>query len=198
MEEVCRELYAELYTAREEDQSHAEVISSAFSGIYTKLTKDMRQSLRQEVTVAELSHALTAMARGKAPGPDGLLVEFYQCMWPCMCDDYHRMIQRAMEHGSFPSCVTDVLIALLHKGGNWQSLNNWRPITLLNVAYKIFAKALQIRVQPILMEIISSDQSAFLPMRYILDNIFLTHETIDFAKCSRQPLLFLKLDFSKA
>lgn len=35
-------------------------------------------------------------------------------------------------------------------------------------------------------------------MRYILDNIFLTHETIDFAKNSGHSLLFLKLDFSKA
>jgi hypothetical protein len=47
------------------------------------------------------------------------------------------------------------------------------------------------------MELISADQSAFLPMRYILDNIFLTHETISHAKQSNQPLLFLKLDFSK-
>jgi hypothetical protein len=47
------------------------------------------------------------------------------------------------------------------------------------------------------MEVISHDQSAFLPMRFILDNIFLTYETIHFAKQSKQPLLFLKLDFSK-
>jgi hypothetical protein len=59
-------------------------------------------------------------------------------------------------------------------------------------------KVLQIRLQPILMEMISCDQSAFLPMRFILDNIFLTYETIVFAKQSAQPLLFLKLDFSRA
>jgi hypothetical protein len=35
-------------------------------------------------------------------------------------------------------------------------------------------------------------------MRFILDNIFLTYETIHYAKQSKQPLLFLKLDFSKA
>jgi hypothetical protein len=48
------------------------------------------------------------------------------------------------------------------------------------------------------MEVISPDQSAFLPMRFILDNIYLTHETIAYAKQTHQPLLFLKLDFSKA
>jgi hypothetical protein len=48
------------------------------------------------------------------------------------------------------------------------------------------------------MEVISPDQSAFLPLRFILDNIFLIHETIAYAKKSRQFLVILKLDFSKA
>jgi len=48
------------------------------------------------------------------------------------------------------------------------------------------------------MEVISHDQSDFLPMRLILNNIFLTHETIQWAKKSKQSLIFLQLDFSKA
>jgi hypothetical protein len=66
------------------------------------------------------------------------------------------------------------------------------------VTYKIFAKALQIQLQVVLMETIITDQLAFLPMRFILDNIFLTHKTIHHAKPFLQPLMFLKLDFSKA
>jgi hypothetical protein len=48
------------------------------------------------------------------------------------------------------------------------------------------------------MELISLDHFAFLSTIYILDNIFLTLETVSFAKKSKQPLLFLKLEFSKA
>ena len=47
------------------------------------------------------------------------------------------------------------LIILLHKGGNRSLLSNWRPIMLLNMTYKIFAKTLQMELHPILMEIIS-------------------------------------------
>jgi hypothetical protein len=74
---------------------------------------------------------------------------------------------------------------------------NWHPITLLNISYKIYAKALQLRLQPVLMEIISSEQSAFLPLRFILDNIMLKQETIAWAERSGQDLLFLKLDSPK-
>jgi hypothetical protein len=48
------------------------------------------------------------------------------------------------------------------------------------------------------MELICPDQTTFLPLRFILDSIFLTHETIFYAKKSNQPLAFLKMDFSKA
>lgn len=66
------------------------------------------------------------------------------------------------------------------------------------MGYKVYAKALQLRLQPVLMELISFDQSAFLLMRFILDNLLLTQETMSGAEKSNQALLFLKLDFSKA
>jgi hypothetical protein len=53
-------------------------------------------------------------------------------------------------------------------------------------------------MQFVLMEAISHDQSSFFPYKFILNNILLTHETIAWAKNSKQPLIFLKLDFSKA
>lgn len=77
----------------------------------------MQQALSKEITIEELSHTLGSMARGKAPGPDGLLVEFYQCMWQCMSLDFLQMVKKAMASGSFPSGVTEGLIVLLHKGG---------------------------------------------------------------------------------
>lgn len=69
---------------------------------------------------------------------------------------------------------------------------------MLNIGYKLFAKALQRRLQLVLIEIISFDQSAFFLLKFILDNILLIHETLDWADFSNQPLIFLKLDFSKA
>lgn len=77
-------------------------------------------------------------------------------------------------------------------------MNNWRPSTLLTVIYKVFVKTLQRWLQPMLSDTISPKQTAFLPLRFILDNIILTQETLHWANTSRQPKAFLKLDFSKA
>jgi hypothetical protein len=56
------------------------------------------------------------------------------------------MICNSLTEGSFPKGVTKGLITLIPKNGDLKSLNNWRSITLLNVAYKIYAKALQLRL----------------------------------------------------
>jgi hypothetical protein len=50
------------------------------------------------------------------------------------------MLQALYERGALPPGVIEGLIVLLHKGSECNSLNNWRPIILLNVSYKLFAK----------------------------------------------------------
>jgi len=66
------------------------------------------------------------------------------------------------------------------------------------VTYKIVAKALQIRLQSILKDVISPEQSSFLPSQLILANILLQYKTVEWAKESDQNLIFLKLNFTKA
>jgi hypothetical protein len=52
------------------------------------------------------------------------------------------MIKVVIKDGIFPDGVNRRLINMLFKGKDKENLNNWRPITLLNVSYKIFAKVL--------------------------------------------------------
>lgn len=56
----------------------------------------------------------------------------------------------------------------------------------------------QCRLQSILSDIASLEQSTFLPLRFLQDNIVLTHESLQWAKMSKHILFFLKLNFSKA
>jgi hypothetical protein len=52
------------------------------------------------------------------------------------------MIHLAIQQGRLPTGMTKGMLVLLHKGGEREMLNNWRPISLLNVSYKIYAKLL--------------------------------------------------------
>lgn len=87
------------------------------------------------------------------------------------------------------------LIALLSKEGNRSKLTNMWPITLLNITYKIFAKALQRQLRALLVEVIDS-VTCFSFASIHVGQIMLTHESILWAKESRQEFIFLELDFS--
>lgn len=198
LEAISSSFYSRLYTAQGRTLAQEEAAHWILESTGDKLTASMKDNLTRPFTEAELSEALKGLSFGKAPGPDGVTTEFFKKHWELMKTDYLSMINKAIIDKKLPPGVTKGLITLIYKSGEGTSLANWRPITLLNTAYKVFAKALQARLQPVLMEIIDPDQSTFLPLRFILDNIMLSHETIEWAEHTKQPLIFLKLDFSKA
>lgn len=67
-------------------------------------------------------------------------------------------------------------------------MSNWRPISLLNTVLKILAKALALRLQPLLTDIISNDQTAYIKGRNISDNYRSVWDIIDISKLLKKPL----------
>ncbi|ETV69469.1 hypothetical protein H257_14839 [Aphanomyces astaci] len=92
-------------------------------------------------TPYDLSMALKKLHGGKAPGPDGIPTKFY----------HH-----------FSAALSPLLLRLgrapLKKKGNSTNALGYRPISLLNSTYKIFAQILAIRLPPLLAVVIGSQQ----------------------------------------
>ena len=59
----------------------------------------------------------------------------------------------------FPEDCVRSIVRLVFKKGDRADLKNWRPISLLNLDYKIIARALSGRLKGVLVEIISEDQT---------------------------------------
>ena len=74
----------------------------------------------------------------------------------------------------------------------------WKPSTLLNIIYKIFANILAKRVKPYLHDIIHVGQIGFTDNRCIIDNVLTFWEAIALANKSNQHMACLLLDYKKA
>ena len=77
-------------------------------------------------------------------------------------------------------------------------IKNWRPISLLNVVYKIGSACIANRLKPVLPSLINDDQTGFMKNRYIGDNVRLIYDIIDHLQRVKKPGLLLCLDFEKA
>lgn len=74
-------------------------------------------------------------------------------------------------------------------------------ISLCNVLYKIISRVLVNRLQEVLSNLVSKFQNAFILGRHISDNIFLTHELLEFIrhkKMGEKEFFAVKLDMNKA
>ncbi len=91
------------------------------------------------------------------------------------------------------ACLSDSqrtgIMALLHKGDNKpvDELSSFRPITLLNCDYKLVARVLVRRLTPMASTVVDATQTAFLPGRWIGDNILNHLEEIDYCQAEGQP-----------
>ena len=82
-----------------------------------------------------------------------------------------------------------------------QSLGDLRSISLCNVIYKIVAKAMANRLKQLFPKTISCSQGAFIPIRSITDNIFISFKVLHYLNRKTQGkhgFAALKMDMSKA
>ena len=77
-------------------------------------------------------------------------------------------------------------------------LKNWRPISLLNVSYKILSSCIASRSKSVLHHLIHEDQKGFLSGRFIGENTRLTYNILQDCKSNNIPGMILIIDFEKA
>jgi hypothetical protein len=70
------------------------------------------------------------------------------------------------------------VISLIPKLQEVKKIQQYRPICMLNVSFKIFTKVLANRFTAIANRIIKPSQTAFLPGRNIMEGVVILHEIV--------------------
>lgn len=140
------------------------------------------------------------MGPTKAPGPDGFPALFYQTHWDFQKDEICDVVRCFLGGRSIPEGFCDSVIVVIPKVVRPKHLQNFHPISLCNVLYKITSKVLANKLKLFLLSILSEHQSAFVPGRWITDNALIALECLHTIRQQRvkQPHFALKIDMTKA
>ena len=112
-----------------------------------------------------------------------------------------NFVLNILNSSRMPQVLNETYICLIPKVKCPHKISEFRPISLYNVIYKIISKVLANRLKKIFPNVISEEQSAFVPRRQITDNVFIAYETmhrINQKRKGKEGMMAVKLDISKA
>ena len=170
--------YSSLFTADEVDPLAQRDLLSKVSA---RLSAEQSGSCEGELSVEECLSALQAMAHRKAPGNDGLPMEFYVKFWDVLGSDLVRVLNFCFRNNKLSKSQRRGVISLSFKKGDRLDPKNWRPISLLNVDYKITSRAIAGRLLKILHVVVDKDQTCGVPGRFIGENVAYLRDIVDYA-----------------
>ena len=138
------------------------------------------------------------MESGRAPGVDGLPVDFYKSFWTELGVDILQALNDSLSEGMMPLSCRRAIITLIPKKGDLTEIKSWRPVSLLCSDYKLLSKALANRLAGVLGEVIHPDQTYCVRGRSMFDNISLIRDVLEVSKLLKLDVGLISLDQEKA
>ncbi len=121
----------------------------------------------------EVSQSLRKMKNDTCPGVDGITTNFLKFFWGKLKRHFVDVTQEIWSGELIQqNSMLRAVITLIPKANrDLSKVQNWRPISLLTVPYRLITKVLADRIQEILKGIISSNQYGFVKGRHIHQNL---------------------------
>jgi hypothetical protein len=154
--------------------------------------------LYKPVSLAEIKDILIHFNKERSPGPDGWTSEFFIFFFDLVGEDLLQMVEDSRTRGKISGSLNATFLVLIPKKSDPLSFNDFRPISLCNLIYKIISKVISNRFKPILERCLSSEQHGFLKGRRIQEAIGAAHECLHSIKRKNLKALVMKLDINKA
>jgi len=115
-----------------------------------------------------------------ACGFDKISVKILKNIAPHIINPLTHVFNLSLEVGVFPDKLKIAIIKPLHKGGDKENMNNYRPISMLSRFSKIFEKIIKARLIDYLEKnnFLSKNQYGFRPNRSTEDALYTVTEFI--------------------
>ena len=162
------------------------------------LSDKFRDKCNVEITVHNLYDAVLMMKANKVGGPDGSTAKYYRTFFHDIKHHLLAMYKYAYQQGCLSPTTWKGLISLLpKKNKDTRYVKNMRPLTLLNIDYKILAKVMDNHLRDVAPLLIHRDQTGFMAGRHINVNIRKLLDVMEYCKNTSTPAVIMSIDMEK-
>ncbi|KAI0503568.1 hypothetical protein KFK09_014502 [Dendrobium nobile] len=140
------------------------------------ITFEDNANLSKVPLMEEIKGILFNMKVDSAAGPDGYTTKFFQTTWSIIANDVFHAVKDFFNGSPIPKFFTSTTIILIPKNPAVNLWNDFRPISLCTMFYKLISKLMMSRLYVLLPKIISPFQMGFVKGRAIAENILLAQK----------------------
>jgi len=168
-----------------------------------QITEDQKEEMEEEFTQQEVKEALHEAAETSAPGPSGQTSTFFKLLFteaPKLFTEALNQLVFMPELGTIPlfHWIKKRKVIYIPKKNNPTSPGDYRPLSMLEVLYKIPSRILSKRINRTLPTIIGPHQHGFMQQKGIQEPSLIATHLIQDANLHNKPLQLLSLDIEKA
>lgn len=150
----------------------AKVLNKYFSTVAEKLSKptnktrptnprNRKSMFFNPISADEVKLEILKLKSGSAPGYDGITSSDIKKVVDLIAPILSKLFNDAIDESKFPDCLKPTIVVPIHKGGDRELLNNYRPISLLAVFGKVFEKLINKRLCNFIKKTYGLDENQF-------------------------------------
>ena len=198
IQKAFEKYYTLLYSNK--DQTDTQTITTFLNSLdLPNIGTQINEKLTQPITREEISEAILSLNNNKSPSVDGFHPEWYKTMRENLVPLLDKCFNYILEDGSPPPSWREAFISVIPKEGkDRMDCKGYRPISVLNADYKLYATILTKRMETAMHDLIDEDQTGFIRNRQAQDNIRRSFHIIENINKTQSGAIILSLDAEMA
>jgi len=133
----------------------------------------------EEITDEEIISQLRELKKRKAPGENGIENEAWRLMPKEIGEVMARLFKKIWKEGGIPEDWNRGVISPIYKKGKKEEVRNYRGVTLMGTAYKIYANILNKRLKKEVGENLGEGQVGFREGRGTMDAVYVLNYVVN-------------------